>query len=137
MLHKKAKRPVTDQTLFYMPHCPLGLYNNVIASNWERKKLEKIILVGNRLDFYDERYDVSRILDTCYSHSYELIGIQCFKNVNIFSKQQSSLHRPYILFYFAFIIIILLLLVLDCSFLARFDDYSKCFISNNSLISKT
>ncbi|CAB4431564.1 unnamed protein product [Rhizophagus irregularis] len=52
--NEKAKRPITNQTLFYMPHCPLGLYNNVIASNWERNKLEKIILVGNRLDFYDE-----------------------------------------------------------------------------------
>jgi len=57
--NEKAKRPIINQTLFYMPHCPLGLYNNVIASNWERKKLEKIILVGNRLDFYDETMSTS------------------------------------------------------------------------------
>ncbi|CAI2173865.1 20357_t:CDS:2 [Funneliformis geosporum] len=53
-INEKAKREITNQTLFYMPHCPIGLYNNVIASNWEKKKLEKIILVGNRLDFYNE-----------------------------------------------------------------------------------
>ncbi|CAG8518463.1 14200_t:CDS:2 [Dentiscutata heterogama] len=54
-INEKAKRVVTNQTLFYMPHCPLGLYNNLIEANWDRIKLKDIIIVGNRLDFYNER----------------------------------------------------------------------------------
>lgn len=38
-----------------MPHCPLGLYNNLIEANWDRIKLKDVIIVGNRLDFYNER----------------------------------------------------------------------------------
>ncbi|CAG8450361.1 2615_t:CDS:2 [Scutellospora calospora] len=54
-INEKAKRIVTNQTLFYMPHCPLGLYNNLIKANWDRIKLKDIIIVGNRLEFYTER----------------------------------------------------------------------------------
>ncbi|CAG8491734.1 5892_t:CDS:2 [Cetraspora pellucida] len=53
-INERAKRAVTNQTLFYMPHCPLGLYNNLIEANWDRIKLKDIIIVGNRLDFYNE-----------------------------------------------------------------------------------
>ncbi|CAG8448321.1 157_t:CDS:2 [Acaulospora morrowiae] len=52
--NEKAKRTISNQTLFYMPHCPLGLYDNLISANWERKKLENIIIFGNRLEFYGE-----------------------------------------------------------------------------------
>ncbi|RIB15602.1 SRR1-domain-containing protein [Gigaspora rosea] len=54
-INEKAKRAVTNHTLFYMPHCPLGLYNNLIEANWDRVKLKDVIIVGNRLDFYNER----------------------------------------------------------------------------------
>ncbi|RHZ88082.1 hypothetical protein Glove_26g166 [Diversispora epigaea] len=52
--NEKAKRSIINQTLFFMPHCPLGLYNNLIKSNWDINKLENIIIFGNRLKFYEE-----------------------------------------------------------------------------------
>ncbi len=34
-------------TLFYMPHCPKSLYNNLLYSNWSPSRLQNIILLGN------------------------------------------------------------------------------------------
>ncbi|CAG8565441.1 4652_t:CDS:10 [Ambispora leptoticha] len=53
--NEKAKRIITQPTLFYMPHCPIGLYNNVIGANWQRYNLTNLLLIGNRLEFYAER----------------------------------------------------------------------------------
>lgn len=39
-------------TLFFMPHCPSGLYENVLWSNWGH--LETILLFGNSLKSYSE-----------------------------------------------------------------------------------
>lgn len=32
--NERGKRHVTKPTLFYMPHCPMRLYNNVLWANW-------------------------------------------------------------------------------------------------------
>ncbi|CAG8579677.1 10692_t:CDS:2 [Ambispora gerdemannii] len=53
--NEKAKRKITQPTLFYMPHCPIGLYNNLIGANWQRYSLTNMLLIGNRLEFYAER----------------------------------------------------------------------------------
>lgn len=37
---------------FFMPHCPSGLYENVLWSNWEH--LETILIFGNSLKSYSE-----------------------------------------------------------------------------------
>jgi hypothetical protein len=34
-------------TLFYMPHCPKSLYNNILYSNWCMSGLQSIVLLGN------------------------------------------------------------------------------------------
>jgi hypothetical protein len=34
-------------TLFYMPHCPKSLYNNLLYSNWSPDCLQSIIILGN------------------------------------------------------------------------------------------
>ncbi len=39
-------------TLFFMPHCPSGLYENVLWSNW--RHLKSILLFGNSLKSYSE-----------------------------------------------------------------------------------
>ncbi|GAX21247.1 hypothetical protein FisN_1Lh076 [Fistulifera solaris] len=39
-------------TLFFMPHCPCGLYENVLWSNWQH--LESIFIFGNSLKSYSE-----------------------------------------------------------------------------------
>lgn len=34
-------------TLFYMPHCPNALYNNLLYANWQPDLLNKLIILGN------------------------------------------------------------------------------------------
>lgn len=41
-----ARRRVDSDTVFYMPHCGVALYNNAVASNWASP--HRVVLVGNR-----------------------------------------------------------------------------------------
>ena len=50
-------------TLFFMPHCPKGLYENVLWANWDR--LDKICIVGNSLVTYVERATASSQSASC------------------------------------------------------------------------
>ena len=53
--NESCKRSVnTDcdaSVVFFMPHCDLVLYNNLISSNWSAKGLERVVLIGNRSTF--------------------------------------------------------------------------------------
>lgn len=44
-------------TLFYMPHCPMRLYSNVLWANWDPDILfrGKLVIFGNDFCAYDER----------------------------------------------------------------------------------
>ncbi|KAI9145248.1 hypothetical protein BKA69DRAFT_1050253 [Paraphysoderma sedebokerense] len=48
--NKKGRSPVDTPTLFFMPHCPKALYNNLVVSNWTRESLEKIVIIGNSFE---------------------------------------------------------------------------------------
>jgi hypothetical protein len=39
-----------------MPHCPRSLYERLLRDNWSSDDLSKIILIGNRLGQYPERW---------------------------------------------------------------------------------
>eukprot|EP00040_Diaphanoeca_grandis_P006696 m.38370 g.38370 ORF g.38370 m.38370 type:complete len:273 (+) comp17900_c0_seq1:243-1061(+) len=43
---------IDGKTLFYMPHCPRALYNNVIWANWNVSSLQQIIILGNSFAAY-------------------------------------------------------------------------------------
>lgn len=43
----------SNNAVFYMPHCPFQLYNNVLWSNWDR--LHQTIIIGNRFSMYSMR----------------------------------------------------------------------------------
>jgi len=43
---------VDRPTLFFMPHCPLVLYENVLEANWTSVNLNKIIILGNSFNRY-------------------------------------------------------------------------------------
>ncbi len=51
----RSERTVT--TLFYMPHCPMRLYSNVLWANWDANLLlsGRIIILGNSFQAYDDR----------------------------------------------------------------------------------
>ena len=48
-----SERDVEAKSLFYMPHCPMRLYCNVLWSHWET--LGSTIIFGNSFHSYDER----------------------------------------------------------------------------------
>ncbi|KAJ8903647.1 hypothetical protein NDN08_004749 [Rhodosorus marinus] len=39
-------------TLFFMPHCPRQLYNNVLQSNWKATQLSNAMIIGNKFSNY-------------------------------------------------------------------------------------
>ncbi|XP_037815897.1 SRR1-like protein [Lucilia sericata] len=46
----EAKYEADIQTLFYMPHCPNCLTNNLLWKNWQGKYLKNIILINNSFE---------------------------------------------------------------------------------------
>lgn len=49
---------VSDPTLFWMPHCPLGLYNQLISTNFTCAALSNnnnLIIIGNTFSSYSLR----------------------------------------------------------------------------------
>ncbi|XP_042904889.1 SRR1-like protein [Parasteatoda tepidariorum] len=51
-VNEKAKRSVSQRTIFFMPHCDLPLYNNLLWSNWNVKQMVNIIIIGNSFSNY-------------------------------------------------------------------------------------
>ncbi|SGY73364.1 BQ5605_C005g03286 [Microbotryum silenes-dioicae] len=47
-------------TLLYMPHCPRSLFDLVLERSWSRKGLKNLIILGNRLEMYDDPYVMDR-----------------------------------------------------------------------------
>lgn len=43
-------------TLLYMPHCPRSLFNDLFRKNWSVASLRRLVILGNRLDMYDDPY---------------------------------------------------------------------------------
>ena len=49
-LDEKGCRHVEEQTLFYMPHCEMWLYSNVLSSNWT--SVSNVVIMGNSFAEY-------------------------------------------------------------------------------------
>lgn len=43
----EGRRRVSERTLFFMPHCPMSLYINVLQANWG-PNLARVSILGNR-----------------------------------------------------------------------------------------
>lgn len=41
---------ILNLILFYLPHCPFHLINNLLFANWQPNKISKCIIIGNNLD---------------------------------------------------------------------------------------
>jgi len=64
--NEKGKRTVTETTFFFMPHCPLVLYSNLIFEN--RNHLQHVIIFGNSLSSY-----ANRLQQNCITKFLQLI----------------------------------------------------------------
>ncbi|KAG2524701.1 hypothetical protein JM16_004861 [Phytophthora kernoviae] len=52
--NEHGRRRVDHNTVFFMPHCGKGLYQNVLACNWG-PAVKKIIVIGNSFSAYGDR----------------------------------------------------------------------------------
>jgi hypothetical protein len=52
LMSKNATHVFSQPTLVIMPHCDIGLYKQLLESNWSRQSLSMIIVLGNPLDQY-------------------------------------------------------------------------------------
>jgi hypothetical protein len=52
--NESGKRAVNSKTLFFMPHCPMRLYSNLLWANWG-SQLEHLAIIGNSFESYCER----------------------------------------------------------------------------------
>jgi hypothetical protein len=43
----EGKRRVRGPTAFFMPHCPMRLYSNLLWANWG-DGLKDLVIIGNR-----------------------------------------------------------------------------------------
>ncbi|KAJ3397857.1 hypothetical protein HDU92_002529 [Lobulomyces angularis] len=50
--NQKGKYTATEKTLFYMPHCPKLLYENLIYSNWSKSFISNLTVIGNSFSAY-------------------------------------------------------------------------------------
>lgn len=51
--NERGNRRVDGPTLFFMPHCPMMLYENVCLANWDQ--LEHVVMIGNSVRAYTQR----------------------------------------------------------------------------------
>ncbi|CAM9545165.1 unnamed protein product, partial [Chrysoparadoxa australica] len=52
-IDREGKHWVSVPTLFFMPHCPMRLYSNLLWANWA--SLGNLLLLGNSLTLYRDR----------------------------------------------------------------------------------
>jgi len=50
--NKDGRHTLDAPTILWMPHCDLDLYESVLAANWSREQLGRMVLVSNRLGDY-------------------------------------------------------------------------------------
>jgi len=53
--NERGRRVAKEATVFFMPHCPLGLYSNLLFAN--RHFLHNIVILGNSLTAYANRLE--------------------------------------------------------------------------------
>ena len=49
----EGRRVVAQRTIFFMPHCPRGLYHNLVQTNARAGSLPNVVLIGNSFAQYD------------------------------------------------------------------------------------
>jgi len=89
-------------TVFFMPHCPKGLYENVLWANWTQlqQNARAICMIGNSLASYVERAAVVSTKDSDPSSCIELV--QPFLREKLFKVSKKDVQNMPGHFEFAF-----------------------------------
>ena len=72
-VNEKGARKITSTTFFYMPHCPIPMYNNLLWSNWSSFSLSKMVLLGTSFESLVNSFiDSDQQIDFAYLiHAYQ------------------------------------------------------------------
>ena len=46
-VNEYGRRTVDRPTLFFLPHCPAALVNNILSANWTTANLNRILILGD------------------------------------------------------------------------------------------
>ncbi|GER53668.1 protein SENSITIVITY TO RED LIGHT REDUCED 1 [Striga asiatica] len=58
-VNEQGRRPVVRPTLFFMPHCEVELYDNLLQANWGLDPLSRMVLFGNSFSEYEQQVSIS------------------------------------------------------------------------------
>ncbi|PON48984.1 Sensitivity To Red Light Reduced-like, SRR [Parasponia andersonii] len=53
-INEQGRRKAQKPTMFFMPHCEAGLYDNLLQENWKVGLLKNIVLFGNSFENYEQ-----------------------------------------------------------------------------------
>ncbi|KAI9078192.1 hypothetical protein K1719_039806 [Acacia pycnantha] len=68
--NEHGKRRALKPTLFFMPHCELPLYTNLLRANWNPDKLSKVVIFGNSFHYYKKHLDPDMIKPILAAHRF-------------------------------------------------------------------
>ncbi|KAF8395662.1 hypothetical protein HHK36_019612 [Tetracentron sinense] len=103
-VNEQARRKALKPTFFFMPHCDIRLYNNLLQENWQAELLNHTVVFGNSFKLHEQ-------IASKYTRSYSaeakhVLGVQKFMNefrIKTFSDEwfggafgDSSLHFFYL-----------------------------------------
>lgn len=52
-VNEEAKRVLKRKSIFFMPHCDIPLYNNLLWANWNKDTLSELVIIGNSFQSYE------------------------------------------------------------------------------------
>ncbi|KAK9105353.1 hypothetical protein Scep_022197 [Stephania cephalantha] len=57
--NEQGRRVALKPTMFYMPHCEVVLYDNLVQANWKAEHLNQMVVFGNSFRSYENYISVS------------------------------------------------------------------------------
>lgn len=73
-IDERGRREVKAPTLFFMPHCEVQLYDNLLNANWGCESLNKMVILGNSFGEYERYVEERRGLGGGWSVKVEEVG---------------------------------------------------------------
>jgi len=61
-MDERGRRQVKVPTLFFMPHCEVQLYDNLLGANWGHENLTRMVILGNSFGEYERYVEEKRSL---------------------------------------------------------------------------
>ncbi|KAH6811269.1 sensitivity to red light reduced protein [Perilla frutescens var. hirtella] len=76
-INEQCRRQAVKPTMFFMPHCEVELYNNLLEANWEVDQLNRLIIFGNSFGEYEHHASLFKSSAVAKSRKH-VLGIRSF-----------------------------------------------------------